>query len=290
MSMGSIGEKIALRLRAFNELPVRGKHFLETHRLIAEPDIDAAGIARIIEKDPWLSAKILAAVNSVYYSGRYGEISGLKQAVARLGLDEVKRISLAFSVMNIFPDESGVINSRDFWLHSIGAAMMTRSIAECAIAVKVDADAAYVAGLFHDAGMLFLAQCCPEAYRAVREAAAGYSESLLVAEKKLMDIDHAEAGGMVLEQWKLPEVVVSAVRNHHEPDCAAVPVRPLAQVVHLADFSCSLLGAGEPGDTLPQGFSHGAFHDLGVDPESIQQIIARTEEEIERTKILFHVV
>ncbi|MFH0920653.1 MAG: HDOD domain-containing protein [Fibrobacterota bacterium] len=288
--MASIRDRIIQRVRDLEDLPPAGGAFLEIQRLIADHRSDAASLARIVEKDVWLTAKLLKMVNSVYFSGRYGEIGSVQQAVVRLGFEQICKFCLAMQVQQMFPPTSSLIDGRAFWHHSIAVAMVTRDIAEKSPVEGVDSGTAYVAGLLHDAGTLILDRHFTEVYRKIRETASAYSENVFRIEQKLLDIEHGEIGGLILEKWKFPESIVQAVNGHHFPDRAELEWLPLAQLVHLSDFACSVLGAGEPGDALPQGFSHGAWHDLKIDPDQIPPIVAQVEEEIEKIKILLNVV
>jgi HD-like signal output (HDOD) protein len=54
-------------------------------------------------------------------------------------------------------------------------------------------------------------------------------------------MDHAEAGGVLLEHWRFPEPLVEAVRRHHEPGAqASLPTA----LVHAADVLCFQGGLG----------------------------------------------
>lgn len=288
--MSELRETLIRTIESIEDLPVLGKGLLETQALFRAAELDASAISKIIEKDPWLASRLLKLTNSVFYGGRYGEIGSLRQAVTRLGIDEVCRIALAFKAVHIFPKLSPVIDPGAFWHHSIAVAMVTRSIAEQARKRAFDPAEGYVAGLLHDAGIVILDRYCNAVYKKVHEALPESGQTLFMTEQALLGIDHAEVGARVLERWKLPESVVNAVASHHEPDRSKPGFRGLAQLVHLADFACSALGVGEPGDLLPQNFSHGAWHDLDMDTDRIQKIVSDVEEEIKRTKVLFNMI
>jgi HD-like signal output (HDOD) protein len=56
--------------------------------------------------------------------------------------------------------------------------------------------------------------------------------SVMQAESKVFDIDHAEVGGTLLHLWNFPNDIVNAVRNHHDPSENDV----LNQIVQIADI------------------------------------------------------
>jgi HD-like signal output (HDOD) protein len=66
------------------------------------------------------------------------------------------------------------------------------------------------------------------------------------AERRVLGIDHAEVGAVLLESWGLPADIVEAVRYHHRPD--DFEGDPLGvDLVHIADILSmeSGIGAGE---------------------------------------------
>jgi putative nucleotidyltransferase with HDIG domain len=286
--MATIREKILERLEGIDDLPPAGPQFLDAQRIICEKKHDASVVASVIEKDLALTAKVLRIANSVLYSGRYGEIGSLQQAIARLGMDEVCRLTMAFKAMAIFDKSAGIVDPRAFWHHSIAVAMVTRNIASLSKSLKIELGETYVTGLMHDIGIFILDRYFSEVYRKVRELAEESGECLYVTEKKLLGIEHGEIGGVILERWRFPESIVTAVKCHNYPDQSPDAHIQLTQIVHIADFACSAIGAGEPGDAVPQSFSLGAWHDLKIDADALSRIVSETEEEIAKAKIMLN--
>ncbi|MBL8025997.1 MAG: HDOD domain-containing protein [Fibrobacteres bacterium] len=287
--MATIKDKILERLEGIDDLPPAGPQFLETQRLICDGKHDAGKVASYLEKDLALSAKVLRIANSVVYGGRYGEIGSLPQAIARLGMDEVCRLTMAVKAMAIFEKSSGVVDPMEFWHHSIAVAMVTRNIVAVSKHVNSDPGQTYIAGLMHDIGIFIMDRYFPDVYRKVRESAAAKGELVHIAEKRLLGIEHGEIGAVILEKWRFPEVIVTAVKCHNSPDEATDAALQLTQILHIADFACSAIGAGEPGDAVPQTFSLGAWHDLNIDADSLSKIVSETEEEIAKAKIMMNI-
>ncbi len=287
--MATIREKIIERIEAIDDLPSGGPQLLEAHKYICENKQDANAVAAVIEKDLQLAAKILRVANSVLYSARYGEIGDLSVAIARLGMDEICRISMAFKAVAVFNRQTGIVSPEELWHHSIAVAMVTRNIVSHSSLDRIDSGMAYMAGLMHDIGIFILDYYFPEVYKKVREAAALSTEMVFEIEKKLLGIEHGEIGGLILERWHFPEEMVNSVKFHNYPDESNEKNLSLTQIVHIADFACAALGAGEPGESVPQRFSLGAWHDLGISTDSLKKIVEETEEEIARAKILFKI-
>ncbi len=245
----------------------------------------AASIGSIIEKDLGLSAKVLKIANSVFYSGRFGRIGDVKQAVARLGIEEVGRICTTVGSMQLFKGSSGIIDLKDFWKHSVGVAIVMRYFAQKVDMDKSKAHNAYVAGLFHDVGIMVLDNFFNDIYKTVREAGKSQPLMLYKLEREILGIDHGEIGSLLLHRWRLPEELCDAVAWHHAPDQCPEEFRRMAQLIHVANFTCSALGIGEPGDEIIQTSSDGAWHDLSLDTNDLNKIAEAVEEGIAQSGV-----
>jgi putative nucleotidyltransferase with HDIG domain len=245
----------------------------------------AATIGAIIEKDLGLSAKVLKIANSVFYSGRFGRIGDVKQAVARLGIEEVGRICTTVGSMQLFKETSGLIDIKDFWKHSVGVAIVMRYLSQRVDMNKSKAHNAYVAGLFHDVGIMVLDGFFTEIYKKVREAGKSNQMMLYKLEREVLGIDHGQIGAMLLLRWRLPEELCDAVAWHHAPDECPEEFRHMAQLIHVANFACSALGIAEPGDEIIQTASDGAWHDLNLDSSDLNKIAEEVEEGIAQSGV-----
>ncbi len=111
-------------------------------------------VARVIQEDPSLSARLLRLVNSAFY-GFPSRVDTITQAINLVGTNQVMELALASSVLRAF---EGIPRDRvdmdGFWRHSIGTAIAARAIA---LRRRVaSAERYFVAGLLHDVGRLVL--------------------------------------------------------------------------------------------------------------------------------------
>jgi HD-like signal output (HDOD) protein len=286
--MPSIRESIIEKLNSMTQLPSINETVLQVQEQIARGDdgtSGAAAIGRIIEKDLGLSAKVLKIANSVFYSGKYGRIGDVRQAVARLGIEEVERICTTVGCMQLFNGSSGLINIHDFWKHCVGVAIVMRYFSEDLIWKTSKSHNAYISGLFHDVGILVFDGCFTEIYRTVRETGKTSPLSLYALEREILGIDHGEIGALLIKQWRLPDEICDAVEWHHVPDSCPEESRPLSQLIHVANFTCSALGIPEPGDEINQTSIDGAWHDLHLDTIDLNKIAEDVEEGIVRSGV-----
>lgn len=267
-------------------LPSLDRNVLEISNKILNSDqnrVNFKSIAKIIERDLGLAAKILKIANSAYYAGRYGRIGSISQAISRLGLKQIADICLALTSMKLFPRPSRLIDLENFWCHSISVGLVTRALTKMVSqATNIEENDAYIAGLFHDIGILVLDMVANELYERSRDNDSPELASGSTRELETMGIDHAEIGGLVTKRWNFPNSVVQAIVYHHNPEKAPVEKLKLIQLVHLADFSCSVLGKFEEGEQQPQNCSFTIWDDLDISITAMQDIIKQTEAHIER--------
>ena len=276
------------KLANVDDLPTFPEIAMKVKTKLQEPKVNIKDIALIVENDPALSSRILKLANSAYYSfGR--QFGNVRDAIVRMGLEEVEKMTMALGAMKVFKRKGLSKNYfKDFWTHSIMVALTTREIIAASRAYSektVDINNAYTAGLFHAIGRLILYQYFPEYFKEISELSMIQDLELYKIEEMEMGIHHSEIGAIVLDRWKLPEFICDSVRYQYEPDRCDSETRIYAQAVHLSNFSVSLNGNPLPEGILPKGFSQGAWHDLKMS-EDITDLIHRVRDSEEGASIM----
>jgi putative nucleotidyltransferase with HDIG domain len=173
-------------------------------------------IARTIEVDQGLTAKILSLANSAYY-GLQSQVNSVSRAATVLGLKEIRNIVLALSVRCLatthpLPDE---FDLRVYWRHQIRVALICGEVARRA--GEADPDSLHTAGLLHDLGKLITAMLAPEDWRAIAALRREKGLAPEKAEDLYWGIDHGVVGSLVLRAWNLPPELTEPVNWHHTP-------------------------------------------------------------------------
>jgi len=57
-----------------------------------------------------------------------------------------------------------------------------------------------------------------------------------IFEKLIAGVNHGEVGALIAEKWNFPEVIVSVIRHHHEPDLVHEDTKKITGLVYLADM------------------------------------------------------
>ena len=204
-----------------------------------DPQSGAADLKAILEGDPVLSARLLRCVNSSAYAVR-GEIGNLQQAVAYLGVKQVRNLALTAVVSQLFAEESSIGSYRRsaLWRHMVSVGLYARLIAKSA--GFPDFEDVFLAGLMHDIGIILEDQFEHDRFRLmVRQSAESY-RPLTENERDYFAFDHTTLGAEVAQRWRFPKAVEAAIRNHHDPiDDSPADELP-ACFVAIANYICSI--------------------------------------------------
>jgi len=171
-------------------------------------------VGELISLDPVLTAKLLQYCNSVYFSGRE-PVSNVPEAIGRVGFQTIFSLVAAVTGSKSFnpPPDSGVDGSQ-LWKHSLTTAFACKFIAED---IDMDSNLMFTAGLLHDIGRVVLAQAKGAEYGKLYNEAVASGADATPLEKAAYGFTHADVGASLMETWKLPVMLVEAVRFHHQP-------------------------------------------------------------------------
>jgi putative nucleotidyltransferase with HDIG domain len=181
--------------------------------LLRDEDVDLRMVAKVIERDPVLAARLLRQATSAAIGGD-GSIS-IHQASTRLGSRTVRTLILDASAQQLFRSRDARIagTARQLWEHSLGVALLSRDVA--AILGGLDGEAAYLAGLVHDVGKPIAAAILLEAERASDKARFKLTADGWIAAVHGV---HRTIGVALAEKWRLPDAIAQAIRDSSEFD------------------------------------------------------------------------
>jgi putative nucleotidyltransferase with HDIG domain len=195
-------------------LPSVPSVYMALNQTLADINSSADDVARIVNQDPAMSAKVLQLVNSAFF-GRSVRLTSITQAVVRLGFQMVKNLVLSMEIFDesTLSDKTSEFSISSLQQHSVRTAAIARSLFDD----RHLGDDAFMAGMLHDIGQLLMASEMPDRYKAALNLVQAEEISLQDAEVKLYGVSHAEVGAYLLGLWGLPYQVVEAVANHHHP-------------------------------------------------------------------------
>jgi HD-like signal output (HDOD) protein len=211
-----------------DKLPSPRSVHAELTKLLSSSMATLADIARIVERDPSLAAKVLQLAHTRYF-GNGGATSSIEEAVAQLGAEKLRSIALTASVFyGLDGDPVPGLVLDDLRRSSYEVAQLARSIVG-----GQRGDDAFAAGLLHQVGKLIFALGMPGPYGEVlRRMRAG--EELATVEREVVGADHAEVAAELLRIWGLPASIFEAIRFYRDPEAAPEAARDVAAAIHIA--------------------------------------------------------
>ena len=223
-------------LRAAASLGVLGTGANGAPRIMAalcNPEVGSREVAALVGKEPALYARVLRVANSPYY-GQSRSITTIDRALVVLGVDAVRGIAAAACLDRSLPrrGEDSVVDIKSLIRHSIATAASAESLAR--IRRPALAAEAFIAGLLHNLGIVVQLQLdAPGLQTMIKLREAGDVRDMRALELDCVVIGHEECVGVIFEAWQLPESLIAAARDHHDPMGAAAPHRELAALINL---------------------------------------------------------
>ncbi len=216
-----------------DQLPVLPTVYKELTSALGDPDVTVKGVAGIVEKDLAISSKILQVVNSAFF-GLPRTVSTVSNAVSMLGLNMTKNLSLTLKVFHGFEEDAKKLgfSISNFQSHCI----QTGQIAKTLLPVKFEAEAAFLAGTFHDLGKLILATKIQDKFKEIMAKLKTPDDDPCQVEMEILGITHAEIGAYLLGIWGLPNPIVEAVAHHHQPSRVPHSTMDIMGAVHVANY------------------------------------------------------
>jgi diguanylate cyclase (GGDEF)-like protein len=235
-------------------------------------------LARTIQSDPALSARILKLANSTVRPG-LEPVRTVEQAALRLGVRAVRSLALGFTLVS----NSRTGDCAEFDYGAYWSRTLARAVAAQAIARKQRpsvSEEAFTCALLARIGQLALASIHPEAYSRVLGDARGKPvEILLAEERRALGLDHAELSAAMMRDWHLPESYAFAAIATAESalEASSDEARFLAEVLRWADrFAVELVAASQN--------ASGEWGRRASDLEAVRRELALDAEPFERLR------
>jgi HD-like signal output (HDOD) protein len=201
-------------------------------------------LVRPIEADPGLAAQVLKFLNSSYF-GFQSAISNVKQGIALVGIRIVKNYVLWKAVFSLIPkSKTGSFDVALLWQDSLRRAMFARFL--LMELKKGDPEIAFAGALLQDMAIPLLIKLKTNDYGSVLESLAGSSDKhLSEIEEAKFGWNHADAGAVLGQLWRLPDALVNVIENHLKVEelAAQLSKNPENAVAALSGFLPSVAKA-----------------------------------------------
>ena len=234
-----------------------------------EPNSSIHKVPHIVGPHPVLSAQLLRIANSAAMNTSGKPVVDLHTAIARLGYAMVRNVAISVGMRQL--SQSTLQRSKDprteeLWKHCILVASISYMLAKKR--TRINPDEAMLAGLLHDIGGFYILTRAKDFPNLFSDAAAI---------EEISREWHAEVGKAILESWKIPEEIVTAIQNHETFSRTHAGPADLADVLMVAN----ILSTRKPDDIDWQS-APSAFGRLKLDSETCAVAMEESEEEMEQ--------
>jgi HD-like signal output (HDOD) protein/ActR/RegA family two-component response regulator len=219
-------------------LPSFPKMYMDIMKEIESPTSSIQTIAKLIGKDPAITAKVLQVANSAAF-GLAERVSDPAEAVQQLGMRTVRSLALSAQVYGSFaPGRLKGFSAETLWGHLMKCGDLARTILRRERADFAETEDAFTAGMLHDMGKLMLADGLPEEFGRAIAMAGKDKIPLSKAEMEIFGATHAGLAAYLLGLWGLPASIVEAVAFHDAPHKSDLKQFSALTAVHVANALC----------------------------------------------------
>mgnify|MGYP000040489813 CR=1 FL=1 len=198
-------------------------------RAINDDKANNSKIARVVQIDPSITARLIQISNSPLYRGRR-KIESCPEALTRIGLKASQDIITAFAMKAVFTAKSPIIRKKmqDLWAHSNYVASISAVFAHKT--PGFDPDRAMLAGLIHDIGVVPILT-----YADKHPDILANPKDLQETVKKL----RVEIGIQIIRKWDFPadfEDVITHAENWYRDSGAEPNYSDIVMISQLHSF------------------------------------------------------
>ena len=256
-------------------LPPFPETALRVQDALKDPDVSIDSLSSIVLSEPTLTVKLLRMANSAMLQRGPLEVTDIKVAISRIGINMVQSAAMSLAADEAFHAPEGSLLSARL------SKARRHSIKVCALAYVLakkvknagSPDDAMLAGLLHSIGKFYIL------------ARADDSADLIANERaleRLIDDWYTGVGRAIVDSWGFPSHIVDAVDEHELLDRERVGHADITDVIVVANV---LAKAGEEQD------KNQLAKELGLDEmpsllrmhfngESILDFIEESDEEV----------
>ncbi len=250
-------------LPCFPDVVIRISHAL------ADPDATSDRVVTIVGAEPRLAARILQTANSAAFNSAGKPLTDLRSAITRLGQQLVQSTAMSYAMQHMKNEASLRSIAQpltELWNQSIAVASICRLVA---VRTKVPADEAFLTGLLHGIGKLYIMARAVSATNGL-----GSAQSWM----ELISGWQAPIGKAVLQSWGFAEEMCEAVGDQDDIDRRWKHEAKLVDVLIASLVLADARKRPEPRTIGTEGIN--AFLSIAVTPADCSAILNQADEQI----------
>jgi len=201
--------------------------------LVRNSDVNLAELSKYIRMDGALASGLLALANSATYRA-VNRIETVKDAVARLGLTEVAKLTAAISTRSLYGPEESAEYKRfaalwgRLFFHAATVARGASELAKQRLLMTAGAEQVFMAGLLHDVGKSIALRSLA-ALEAAHKVPA-FDDAVV---SRILHHVHVEVGARMHLVWNMPASYTAVATHHHDAPVAPGEAGAATHLVRL---------------------------------------------------------
>ena len=251
------------------DLPCFPNVVIRISHALADPNTTSDRVVTVVGAEPRLAARVLQTANSAAFNSSGKPLSDLRSAIVRLGHQMVQSTAMSYAIQNM--KNEALLRSiaqplAELWNKSIAVASICKLLAA---RTKVPADEAFLTGLVHGIGNLYIM------------ARAAGAENGLGREQSWMELIggwQASIGQAVLQSWGFAEELCEAVGDQGDLDRRSRHEARLVDILIAGLILADAHKTPEPRIVRTEGVN--AFSSLHITPEECIAILSEADAQI----------
>jgi HD-like signal output (HDOD) protein len=251
------------------DLPCFPNVVIRISHALADPNTTSDRVVTVVGAEPRLAARVLQTANSAAFNSSGKPLSDLRSAIVRLGHQMVQSTAMSYALQNMKNEvqlRSIAQPLAELWNKSIAVASICKLLAA---RTKVPADEAFLTGLVHGIGNLYIM------------ARAAGAENGLGREQSWMELIggwQASIGQAVLQSWGFAEELCEAVGDQGDLDRRSRHEARLVDILIAGLILADAHKTPEPRIVRTEGVN--AFSSLHITHEECIAILSEADAQI----------
>lgn len=248
--------------------------------LFDQDDSTMKDIATVVSGDPGLAVHLLKYANSPIFRFER-KIESLEKAIQVIGAKAVYEFALVFGITNMLSsDHSKYIDVNKFWMQSILCGLYGVFFSKkCK---EKDVARLYTSGLLHNVGELAVLRVSPSL---VSDCNKFTSDAMpKQCQDEILGFSFAEVSASLLQQWLIPDALVSTVAMQHHDDAPAVTKE--SQIMQLS-YTLALINTYPDYFSIEQHLPNFLYSSLQLERETLEEAQENCQDEYEALASIF---
>lgn len=253
------------------EVPGLPEIAFRIRKLVDDPATNAHQVAKVVQMDPALSARLIRVSNSPLFRGS-NKVQDCRSAISRMGMKTTRNLVTGFALGQVFKSDSPVVRDvlREVWKQSSYVGAISFVLGK--LTPGLLPDRALLAGLVFQIGVLPVLRYA-EKYPSLKGDREALREMITLLAPKL--------GKLVLVSWSFDEELVEIPQNLEQWDYAPDAKVSYVDLVIVARVH-SLIGKPEM-KAIPPLLEIGSFRKFPISklgPDASLEVLDEAQEEI----------